>query len=168
MTTTLADLLGPEAAPVTFAHEGETYSVTPITLEVETRIARHLRAAAYADLYAERDLMPPDQYEDALAVLQRDRARYAYLGREFWKTLGSDRGMTALLAILLGTTEPKAAKLLKDRGPDVTALVMETILASLPRERAEAVRKALREKGGAVPAAPNGAAAENPPLPPAP
>lgn len=174
-TTTLADLLGAEAAPVEFEHDGETYKVTLVTHEVETRIARLLRADAYAKLYAERDLMPPEMYEDSLRVLQDDREKHVFLGPGFWKMLRSKEGHAGLVAVLLQTTKAKATKLLDERGPEVTALVVETILASVPRESAENIRKALRgraaaadddDAAAAVPTAQgDGSAAADPPGP---
>ncbi len=157
MTTTLSDLLGAEAAAVEFEHDGETYKVTPVTLQVESRIERYLRKRAYDRLYADRDVMPADQYEDALAVLLARRADYAFMGTAFWKTLADRGGMAGLVAILLSTTEAKASKLIAERGPDVSALVTETILSSLPREQAEAARLRFRERGaaGEVPAPAN-------------
>ncbi len=147
---TLSDLLGAEAAPVTFEHAGKTYSVTPVTQEVKTRVERMLRGKAYADLYADRDLMPGEQYEETLVALQRDRVRYAYLGVEFWKALrGGDQG--PLVAVLLQTTPESAAVLLRERGVEVTALVMETLISSMPREQAELVRGKLREKAADPP-----------------
>jgi hypothetical protein len=140
----LSDLLGAEAAPVEFDHGGKTYKVTPVTQAVKTQIERWLRKAAYADLYALHEDMPPAQYQQALQALQLDRASFGYNGPVFWATVGTDDGAAALVSILFQCGESEARKLIAERKDDVDAVVHETILSSLPRAQADAMRAKMR------------------------
>lgn len=156
----LSDLLGASAAPIEFTHANRTYRITPITQVVKTRIERWLRKLAYADLYASREDMPADQYQDALAAMLTNRARFSYNGDAFWRTIQSHEGAIGLTAILFDTTEEDARKLLEERQSDIDALIFETIVSSLPREQADQLRaqyiqrKAARQQVGGSPGNP--------------
>lgn len=138
--STLSDALGGSAAPLTFEHAGRTYTVLPVTQETKTRVERWLRRLAYADLYASRQDMPADQYEHALTLLSVNRHRFTYLGSFYWETVSTDAGVAGLVAILFQTTQADAERLMRERGPDIDAIVSETTLASMPREMADMMR----------------------------
>jgi hypothetical protein len=160
----LSEALGEQAAPITFSHGGEDYAVTPVTQLVKTKVERWLRGLAYADLYASRQDMPPEQYEHALALLARQRSMFAYLGPLYWDTVATDEGQVGLIAILFQTTPEKARKLREERAADVDALVSETTLASMPRAMAAEMRRRLAEaRAGGKP----GAGEHADPTPPA-
>lgn len=150
----VSDMLGASGALIEFTHDGETYRVTPVTQEVKSAIEQALRAAAYADLYAQRASMPADQYAEAMKIITRDRASYAYLGPVYWETVGTDEGTLLMVRLLFQTTADKAAKLISDRGEDVQGIVEDHILASMPRDRAKLVRAKMEERRKANPTRP--------------
>lgn len=166
----MSDLLGAHAAPLEFEHAGRVYRATPVTQEVKTRVERWLRKLAYEDLYAQREDLPAEMYQDALASLQINRARYAYLGEVFMKELPTERGAVGLTAILLQATEEEARRLIEERPADTQAMVQELILTSMPREAEQAARAKLRAMppGGAPPGVATPAAGASLPNSPAP
>ncbi len=144
--STHSDALGGAGPPLTFDHEGRTYTLRKINDHTRALVEQWLRKAAYADLYTLRGVMPADQYSDALSAITRDRASYAYEGPVYWKTIATQDGVIGLTAIILQTDEADARKLLDARGPDVAERVQENLIQGMPRAQAEMVRQRLAVK----------------------
>lgn len=141
---TVTDALGAEAAPATFAHDKETFTLTPVTQQLKSAVEQELRRKAYEDLYPLRGKIPDDQYADALKAIQRDRRAYAYLGPVFWEYLATEEGSVMMVRLIFQTSEAKARKLIEERGPDVQVLTQEMILSSMPPALQAAARERLQ------------------------
>ncbi len=141
--STHSDALGGAGPPLTFEHDGRTYTLRKINDHTRALVEQWLRRAAYADLYALRGVMPADQYSDALSAITRDRASYAYEGPVYWRTFGTVEGMVGLSAIILQTDEADVRKLLEARGADLAGLFQENLIQGMPRAQAELVRQRL-------------------------
>lgn len=138
-------MLGAEAAPATFAHRGKTYTLAAIDQRFKSAVERSLKARAFQELYDMRDMLAPEQYQHLQRTLLAERRRFVFFGDSYWEALATDDGSAMLVGLVFGCPEAEAAVLLRERPVEVEHLYSEQVIQSLPREKADLMRKAIAD-----------------------
>jgi len=131
---TTSDVLGSSGAKIEWVDaKGKTYQVSLLTLEKQSAYERWLEREAVKSVKNVRDLLDQDEYNSALdrCLGEISSGKYIFGGDVAQESLGTFRGMVAMIAILFGISNEEALELTKEN-KDLPKIIENVITRSFP------------------------------------
>lgn len=140
-------------SPLTIAHKGRKYTVSPLTQDAKAAFERRLIEQAMAAA-----ALAPVSYRLALlGQVAREAAQgeYAFYGKAGQAALGSPSGLVLLASVLCSCEPTEAIELMAEKGPELSAILDLAVLESMPDsvratildERQQAAQATIQSEG---------------------
>lgn len=167
MPTTVSEILGAQAAPITFEHKGKVYRPKLLVQKLKSAVERAVQDHAKRTLVEMAGQVPDAVLGIALAGHAKEVAagtyRYGSPACRDW--LASPDGILGFAALVFGCSPDEMTMLLTERGPEVAQILEQVIHESLPPDVLARLEEARRQEQTPQEQAPQEEASAEDPLP---